>query len=420
MYDHVIFDFDGTLADTGPGIMESAAYALRSLGYPHEDEAMLRRFVGPPLPWSFREVCHLPKEQIAQAAELFRKCYREGAIMRSTIYTGIPRLLRALKHNGVNAIAVSGKNEPALIRLLEHFDLMKLFGGVRGGDLAHPSADKSQMMRSMLPEGVDMDRVCVVGDRRFDVNSGKELGAHTIWVDYGYGEPGEKEACAPDEAVASVDALTHALLGDAPLPRGTMITFEGMDGCGKSTQIELLAKWLRERGEDVVLTREPGGCPISERVREVILSLDSTGMSAECEALLYAASRIEHVREVILPALQRGKVILCDRFLDSSIAYQAWGRELGEAFIRQINRAASDLVTPDITLYLALTRAEAKDRVGRNAPLDRLEREEEPFFARLREGYEAIATREPGRVKRIDASGTIEEIFARIRSAVQL
>ena len=101
-----------------------------------------------------------------------------------------------------------------------------------------------------------------------------------------------------------------------------MITFEGTDGCGKSTQMEMLAGWLGERGYEVTATREPGGCPIAERIREVILSLDSSGMSAECEALLYAAARIEHVRSVVLPALRLGKIVLCDRFLDSRDVYK--------------------------------------------------------------------------------------------------
>ena len=117
---------------------------------------------------------------------------------------------------------------------------------------------------------------------------------------------------------------------------GSIVSLLGENGCGKSTQIRRLCDYLTERGELVLLTREPGGCPISERIREIILSLDSKGMSAECEALLYAASRVEHVKETILPAIERGEIVLCDRYLDSSFAYQASGRELGDDFIRQI------------------------------------------------------------------------------------
>ena len=204
------------------------------------------------------------------------------------------------------------------------------------------------------------------------------------------------------------------------MPRGRMISLEGTDGCGKSTQIQMLGEWLTRRGYEVVNTREPGGCPISEKIREVILSLDSKGMSAECEALLYAAARIEHVREVILPALDAGKIVLCDRFLDSSIAYQAYGRELGEDFIRQINKAASDAVAPDCTLQMDIDRASARERLSKGAPLDRLEREQEAFFVRVAEGYDRVAEGAPERVHRIDSGRSVEEVFADVLASVKL
>ena len=152
----------------------------------------------------------------------------------------------------------------------------------------------------------------------------------------------------------------------------------------------------------------------------MILSLDSKGMSAECEALLYAAARIEHVREVILPALEAGKIVLCDRFLDSSIAYQAYGRELGEDFIRQINKPASDLVMPDCTLQLDIDRQAAKERLSRGEPLDRLETEQEEFFVRVAEGYERVARNAPRRVRRIDSGRSVEEVFSDVLAGVQL
>ena len=155
-----------------------------------------------------------------------------------------------------------------------------------------------------------------------------------------------------------------------------------------------------------MLTREPGGCPISERIREVILSLDSKGMSAECEALLYAASRVEHVREVIEPALKCGKIVICDRFLDSSIAYQAYGRELGEDFIRQINAPATRRALPDLTLLLEVDRAESRRRMAQGAPLDRLEIEQEDFFARVQAGYDALAQ---ARADRVDRDRRLQE-----------
>jgi len=174
------------------------------------------------------------------------------------------------------------------------------------------------------------------------------------------------------------------------------------------------------RGYEVITTREPGGCPIGEKIREVLLSLDSKGMSAECEALLYAASRVEHVKSVILPALKDGKIVLCDRFLDSSIAYQAFGRELGEDFIRQINKAATDLIVPDRTLMFDVARETAKARMAQGAPLDRLELEKEDFFTRVARGYDHVAASDPQRVVRIDSGRSIDEVFADVLAALKV
>ena len=228
--------------------------------------------------------------------------------------------------------------------------------------------------------------------------------------------PGELREAGADAVFADLPAMTEHLLGERP--RGLFITLEGSDGCGKSTQIALLKEYLEKRGFETVLTREPGGCPISERIREVILSLDSRGMSAECEALLYAASRIEHVREVIEPALDCGKIVICDRFLDSSIAYQAYGRELGEDFIRQINAKTLERVRPDRTILLTVDLAVSRKRMSQGAPLDRLELEKDDFFRRVQAGYTRLAQAEPDRVAVVDASRSIDEVFESVRAAV--
>ena len=201
--------------------------------------------------------------------------------------------------------------------------------------------------------------------------------------------------------------------------KGKFITLEGCEGVGKSTQLRLLLGYLDQNKIDYIYTREPGGTEISEKIRNIILDKDNVTMSAECEALLYAASRVEHVREVILPALNAGKFVICDRFLDSSIAYQAYGRELGEDFIRLINKPATDLAFPEATLLLELDRERAKKRLLAGAPADRLESEREDFFDRVRRGYEAVKAAEPNRVKPIDASRTIDEVFASVRAAIE-
>ncbi len=411
-FETVLFDFDGTIAESGEGIVRSARWAMEQLGKAAPGDDVLRRFVGPPLYESFQKLCGLNAADAQRAVELYRVRYSDVGLFEARIYPGIAPLLRALRRSGAWVAVASAKPEAFLVRILEHFGLAGCFDRVAGTTMENRSADKRAQLLAALPEGADPARACMVGDRMYDVAAGRALGMHAVGVAYGYGERAELEDAGADFIAADVAALTAHLLAPEERPRGRMITFEGVDGCGKSTQLRMLADWLSQRGYEVLSTREPGGCPIAERIREVILSLDSRGMSAQCEALLYAAARIEHVRSVLLPALQAGKIVLCDRFLDSSVAYQAFGRELGEDFIRQINGAAAEAVTPDRTLLFDIDRAEARRRAAQGAPLDRLERERDEFFARVADAYDRIARAHPERVRRIDASRGVAEVFA--------
>ena len=194
--------------------------------------------------------------------------------------------------------------------------------------------------------------------------------------------------------------------------QGKFITLEGVDGCGKSTQLCLAEAYLREKGCDVLLTREPGGPAISEQIRAMLLDPENRAMCDETEALLYAAARVQHLRETILPALAAGKVVLCDRFLDSSIAYQGYGRELGEEYILSINAFAA-AHQPDLTIYLRYAPEAARARIA-GRPADRLEQQGDPFFARVHAGYERIAAQDPARVAAIDAGDTVEAIQRKI------
>lgn len=419
-YDIVIFDFDGTVAETGRGITGCVRYALEKLGKPVPSMDILRKFVGPPLYNSFRDFCGLSHDEAEQGVALYRERYSAIGLFEADIYPGFTPLVRALKANGAWVAVASGKPEHFLRRIIEHFGLTDVFDGVAGPDPSSHSSDKRAQVLSVLPENADLSRACMVGDRCFDIDAGCVLGMHTIAVEYGYGNRAEFIESGADEIVATVAGLREALLGETALPRGRMITFEGTDGCGKSTQMKKLAEHLTSHGYEVVTTREPGGCPISEKIRELLLSLDSKGMSAECEALLYAASRVEHVKSVILPALKEGKIVLCDRFLDSSIAYQAYGRELGEDFIRQINKAATDLITPDRTLMFDIARETAKARMAQGAPLDRLELEKEDFFTRVARGYDRVAESDPARIARIDSGRSIDEVFADVLKAMEI
>ncbi len=213
--------------------------------------------------------------------------------------------------------------------------------------------------------------------------------------------------------------------------RGKFITFEGLDGTGKSTQIQKLAKALRARGQSVVVTREPGGTGTGEKIRHVILDSATTGLSPMAEMALMFASRAQHIHEIILPALAQGKIVLCDRFTDSTEAYQGSGRKLGSKPVLELHRILCEDLQPDLTILMdsdvatsverARRRNSAKSAtVGRShKDENRFEQENRAFFGRVRNGYLAISRREPGRVVVLDARGTPSQTHAKIIDVVQ-
>jgi dTMP kinase len=196
------------------------------------------------------------------------------------------------------------------------------------------------------------------------------------------------------------------------------ITFEGPEGSGKSTQIQRLGEWLRNAGRECVVTKEPGGTPISDRIRAILLDSAATGMDPMTELLLYAASRRQHVVEVIGPAMQRGLTVLCDRYTDATLAYQGYGRLLDLHRLETLNAWATGGLQPGLTLLYdideqtGLTRAHARNS-SMTVDEGRFEAEDLRFHRRIREGYLALAVAEPERFATIDAHGTIDEVFAR-------
>lgn len=202
---------------------------------------------------------------------------------------------------------------------------------------------------------------------------------------------------------------------------GIFISFEGIDGAGKSTHIAALADVLRQRGRTVALTREPGGTPLAEKIRALVLH---DAMDPVAEALLMFAARRDHVLSVIAPALQRGEVVLCDRFSDASFAYQGAARGVAWADLQALEDMAQNLPTaaaggqirPDLTLWLDLEPRLAAARLP--ADRDRFERLPETFFTAVRAGYARRCEEEPGRVQRIDAQGTAEQVWTRIHRVV--
>lgn len=199
--------------------------------------------------------------------------------------------------------------------------------------------------------------------------------------------------------------------------KGLFISIEGPDGSGKSTQISLLRKYFEERGTEVVLTREPGGTPISEKIREIILDKNNKEMDAMTEALLYASSRAQHVAEVIKPALEAGKIVICDRFIDSSIAYQGYGRGLGDC-VRVINEYAVRGCMPDVTFLLEMDPKIGKERISADDQ-DRLEQEKLEFHKKVFDGYMEIE-KKFDRIIGIDAARSIEEISADIIKHIEM
>ncbi|SHH50834.1 dTMP kinase [Tepidibacter thalassicus] len=196
--------------------------------------------------------------------------------------------------------------------------------------------------------------------------------------------------------------------------KGLFITIEGPDGSGKSTQIKLLKEYLENKGYDVVLTREPGGTHISEKIRDIILDKENKNMHPKTEALLYAASRAQHVEERIKPALNDGKIVICDRFVDSSIVYQGLGRNLGIKNVYDINLFAMGDIIPDFTLLFDIDMSVAKKRKENRGDLDRLESEEDFFHKQVFKGYKKLKNLYPDRIKVVKADDSIEEVHERI------
>jgi dTMP kinase len=197
---------------------------------------------------------------------------------------------------------------------------------------------------------------------------------------------------------------------------GRFITFEGIDGAGKSSHIEQAADWLRQRGHDVLLTREPGGTPLAERLRELVLH---AGMDALTEALLVFAARRDHLAQTIEPALRAGRWVLCDRFTDASFAYQGGGRGFDRAVLAELERWVQQGRQPDLTIWFDLPAALAAERRAAARAPDRFERQDLAFFERVRAGYEQRWQQAPQRVRRIDALGTREAVWQRVRAELQ-
>jgi len=206
--------------------------------------------------------------------------------------------------------------------------------------------------------------------------------------------------------------------------KGFFITFEGIEGCGKTTQLRLLKERLQADGRQVLATREPGGCPIADKVRAILLDAENSAMTPSAELLLYAAARAQHVQEMVVPALERGEIVLCDRFTDATVAYQGHGRGLNLDLIGQLNEVATCGVAPGLTILMdcpvetGLSRARARIESTEGDREERFELESMRFHERVRAGYLKLAHDNPARFIVIDAARGVEETAEAIERAL--
>ena len=410
----ILFDLDGTLTQSEEGIWNCAKHAAKEMGFPEPDTATLRKFIGPPLLHSFRTYLGMTEEQAEEAQRIYRGRYTTVGMYENRVYPGVRTMLRTLRNQGARLGVVTGKPAYPTGKILEHFGFDRFLSTVVCASDAR--AEKEHLIRQALPD--DHGEVWMVGDRCFDMEGGKAAGVHTLGVTYGYGSEQELLESGAEKIAHTPTEILEILCPGVKHAPGAFLSVEGLDGSGKGTQIERLSDALDRWGFEVVHTREPGGTPIGEKIREILLDRENAGMAAETEALLYAASRAQHVREKILPAVAEGKVVLCDRYLDSSAAYQGGGRQLGIDKVLAINAPAVNGVLPDLTVYLEIGHREALQRRCAASEPDRMEMEADSFHARVEDGYHQLISWDPDRFVVVDAAKSRDEIAEEIQDKV--
>lgn len=404
----VLFDLDGTLTQSEEGIWNCVRYAAEKMGRTPPPEEVLRKFIGPPLFYSFQTYLGMTEAEATRAVAFYRERYNGVGLLENRVYPGIRRLLVRLKRAGYYLGVATGKPQEPTERILRHFRLDRFFDAVAGTRPEDTDPSKERLIRRALPDA--FDGAVMVGDRRFDVEGARAAGIDSVGVGYGYGDEAELRAVGCGAYAPTVAELETILCGDSPVPRGFFLSVEGPDGSGKTTQVRRLEERLLRFGFDVYATREPGGCPISEKIRQLLLDPANGEMTDVTEALLYAAARAQHVRQTILPALATGKLVLCDRFVDSSVAYQGGGRELGVEQVREMNRPAVDGALPDATVYLDIDHVTAMKRRSAATTLDRLELQAEAFHGRVEAAYGQITAAEPERFVQVNAAQPVEQV----------
>ncbi len=406
-YDAVIFDLDGTLTDSRPGIFACTEYALKKMGLPVPPVDTLQRFLGPPLAESYMKYCGMTEEQATYATDLYRERYIPIGWKENSVYPRIRALLAALKERGAYLAVATGKPEHTSVEILRYFGLLQYFDAVAGPTPGELHADKGTLIRRVLPKD---KKAVMIGDIAGDIKGAQDAGIDSIAALYGYGNREETLAQGPTHTAETTKELCDLLCPDMQKPKGYFIALEGGDGCGKSTQSKALAERFAQFGYTVRRTREPGGCPIAEEIRKIVLAKEDGGMCAETEALLFAAARAQHIKDVILPAVQNGEIVLCDRFVDSSLVYQGIARGLGFSWVREINRVAYREGVPDVTVYLRMDHEVAMARRLAVSQPDRIEQAGDSFHARTEAGFEQLYREAPDRFLTVNAAQKPEEV----------
>ena len=415
----VIFDLDGTLTRSEEGIWNCVKYAAEKLGFSVPDADTLRKFIGPPLAYSFRAYMGMDEAMAEKAVEAYRERYNVVGLFENRVFPGIRRLLRTLKQEGWFIGIATGKPQKTSERVVAHFGLDKFVEKICGPTGDH-RADKIDLIINALPADWDFehDEAWMVGDRKFDVEGAIGAGVRSIGVGYGYGSEEELRTAGCTHYCETVEDIINFLCPGVTPPKGAFLSIEGLDGSGKGTQIRLLCDVIDRYGFELVQSREPGGCPISEKLRDIVLDKNNTEMDDITEAIIYAASRAQHVRQVIRPAIAAGKVLLCDRFVDSSVAYQGGGRQLGVQKVLDINAPAVEGTMPMATIYLDVDHETSMKRRAAATELDRMELAGDSFHARTEAGYRELIRRDPERFIVVDATRTPEEIGKEVAEKV--
>ena len=407
----IIFDFDGTLLDTSKGVYDTLRAVFGEFGISCSEEK-IRSFIGPPLFECLKQAFGFSDAVTMDMVSAYRRQYLTTGLLGYDGYPGVPQLLRRLKLSGARLFVATNKPTETAKKMLELSGLLDFFEGIYGAGMNDVKSIKAENIRNIASDNSDNSKDAImVGDRESDVSAAHEAGIPCIYVGYGFGSKAEADDCGADYFAGDIKELAR-LLGVA----GLFITYEGGDGAGKTTQINMLVEYLEKRGERVVKTFEPGGCGISQKIRELLLDKANSDMHSVTEALLYAAARAQHVRQVIRPELESGAVVISDRYVDSSVAYQGYGRMLGEEFVWEVNKRAVCGVMPQRTYFIHANPKQLADR--RKGNPDRIESEGDDFKERVEDGFFMVKEANAQRVMVLDATCPSRDIFAIIKDDV--